>query len=120
MANTDELGTEADTITPAADPARSVPTTPDELVNFARLTAQGRGKPMLAEQIEVLDEEIAARCDSMRNTLKIYGDGYADVFDLETWGRKIFVFESVLSLLKRLDDDPEAKAYLSKRFRRER
>ena len=99
----------------AAQPDRDVPRTPDELIDFARLTAQAKGKALLPEQIEVLDEEIAARCSYARVWSAEYGNAG---FGWEIWGRKTYVLESVLAFLERLDADPVAKDYLSKRFRK--
>jgi hypothetical protein len=99
-----------------AGSAGDVPRTPDELIEFARLTALAKGKAMLGEQIEVLDGEIVARCSYARVWAGDYG---AAGFGWEEWGRKTYVLESLLSFLQRLDADPEARDYLAKRFRRE-
>jgi hypothetical protein len=91
-------------------------TTPDEIVDHARLTAQRQGKPMLGEMIAALDEEIAAKVSAVRAGVGAYGH---EVFDLSGWGRKVCVLEAALAFLQRISDDPEARDYLVKRFRKE-
>jgi hypothetical protein len=98
-----------------AEPAGYVPRTPDALIDHARLAAQAKGKALLSEQIEVLDDEIAARCSYARVWVGEYGSAG---FGWEEWGRKTYVLETILAFLERLDADPAAKDYLSKKFRR--
>jgi len=92
------------------------PLPPHALVDHARLTARKHGKPLLKEQIDVLDGLIAQRCSSARANATVYGP---QAWDWEVWGRTTYVLEAVLSFLQRLDADPAAKDYLAKRFRRE-
>lgn len=92
------------------------PRTAEAIVDHARLTAQGGGKPQIKEMIQVIDEDIAIRCSSARVWMREHGEVG---FDWDTWGRKTYVWEAVLSFLQRIDSDPEARDYLVKRFRRE-
>lgn len=92
---------------------RDEPRTPDAIVDHARLTAQARGKPLIKEQIDVLDRLLAQRCASARANATAYG------WDWDAWGRTTYVLESVLTFLERLDSDPVARDYLIRRFRRE-
>ena len=90
--------------------------TPDQIVDHARLTAQRMGKVMVGEMITAMDEEIARRCQSMGAWIKEHSE---ENVDLETWGRRTCVLEAALAFLQRIGDDPEARDYLVKRFRRE-
>lgn len=92
------------------------PQTPDQIVDHARLTAQRMGKVMLPEMMTHLDEIVAQRCQSMEVWIK---ERSADGVDLETWGRRTCVLEAALAFLQRISDDPEARDYLTKRFRKE-
>jgi hypothetical protein len=88
----------------------------EEIVDYARLTAQGRGKAQLHEMVDVLDDLIAQRCASARASVAA---GHQSAWDWVVWGRTTYVLEAAEAFLKRLDDDREAKDYLVKRFRRE-
>ena len=89
--------------------------TPEQIVDGARLVAQKHGKAMLPEMMIHLDEVIAQRCQSMEAWIK---ERSADGVDLETWGRRTHVLEAVHAFLQRIDNDPEAREYLVRRFRR--
>jgi hypothetical protein len=90
-------------------------TTPDEIVTFARLTAQKQGKVMLPEMIAALDDYVSQRCDSARASCAA---GYAADWDWNIWGRRTCVLEAAVAFLQRISDDPEAREYLLKRFRK--
>jgi hypothetical protein len=92
------------------------PTTPDEIVDHARLTAQRIGKVMLPEMITALDEEIARRYQSASVGIATHGAGN---WDMNYWGRRTCVLEAALAFLQRINDDPEARDYLITRFRKE-
>ena len=104
---------QADALTAEAD--RDVPRTADQIVDDARLNASLLGKPLMAEQIQILDDLIAQRYSSARANATTYGPA---AWDWDTWGRKTFVLESVEAFLKLLDADPEARDSLTKKFRR--
>lgn len=91
------------------------PKTPEQIVDYARLTAQRLGKVMLPEMMAHLDEIVSGRCGSMRAWIKEHG---ADNVDLETWGRRTHVLDALFSFLERIDSDEEARDYLVRRFRR--
>jgi hypothetical protein len=93
------------------------PTTPDEIVDFARLTAQKRGKVLLPEMIAALDDYLAQRCASARANVNCLG--HESAWDWENWGRRTCVLEATVAFLQRISDDPEARDYLVRRFRRE-
>ena len=92
------------------------PMTPEQTADEARLTAQKLGKVLLPEMIDVLDEVIAQRLSSMRVWMEAWT---AKDVDLKTWGRKICVMDATLAFLQRINDDPDARDYLVRRFRRE-
>lgn len=93
---------------------RDEPQTPDAIVDHAVVMAKLAGKPMLAEQIQVLDDLIAQRYASMRAAATAYP---AESFDLAAWGRAIYVLEALEAFLQLIDSNPEAKDYLVKRLR---
>jgi hypothetical protein len=88
----------------------------EEIVHHAILTAQRHGKAQLHQMVEVIDGVVAQRCSSARASVAA---GQGSAWDWVVWGRTTYVLEAALAFLKRLDDDPEAKDYLVKRFRRE-
>ena len=89
--------------------------TPDQIVDEARLIAQRQGKVLLSEMIAHLDEMIAARCESASAGIATHG---VQNWDMEYWGHRTWVLESLLSFLQRIDSDEEARDYLVRRFRR--